>query len=671
MTHVWPASDTFTAGAVTAFGDHLGAYIRCALALTVSVNHPTAGTYSLPVAAADFNDLYSQTGNVPKYPTPYNVTRSTALWRALESNADQTVTLGFHSKALSGSGHDWADAQTMILVAARVQGGTYTAATNQITDVTGGYVFGFLRTLVLGGTWYLLRIDGASTFTVLEEVTFDDATIALPEMNAFESNEIALTLEDNAGDVDLTATLRTPAGTVTIFTHTDSSGSKITTAGRCGFTIDGKRSVTGGIVATQATFFQITDAGTLHLRDEWIRAYRRGGTAASDVIGAVTWQGFSVMQAFVGDWHGITAYQRLIYRSKVAGQTDRLNFDPVAAPVGTGTGAGGFLASHRRSTDRRSQNRSLLVRFSTLQQDGTAGTTDPSPFRQAGVFVRMGSTLAPSDTFEPTSAYLFFLRRDDAGGTGGAFLLRWFHGTLTTLASNAGFTVNTNTDYTVRLDAYNLLDAGGNNTGAVQIRCFVNGSQVVLTAISSAVTADSLGTVHDGSSQRITEGGLEGMYVFLPDGDRTIFVDSWSEGALTNASTGNPQDMASIAVPGELDDESGQTLEIPVDWPIEELRYQPVHEKRMESGHVRVHPRFTDERRVWEVAASALTDDERDDLRDFWAAHQGVQLPFSWVPPGQTTAAKVAIVEPEASLEDVLRDVGVSAFRFQLEERFA
>jgi phage-related protein len=646
--------------------------MACALWTLAGVAHPSSGTYSLGIGVADFADLYSgQTGNAPKYPSAFGATRAGMVWRALESNADQTVTLGFRVKALSGAAHDWDDAMTMCLVGARIQGGTYTSATNSYTDVTGGYCFGFLRTQPLGASWYIFRIDGAGSVTPLYSRVFTGTDIVLSgELNTYESNELELTVEDVAGDVQLTGKLRTPSGgLVTIGTYTDTSGSKITTAGRSGFWIDGKRSVTGGVVVSQATFFQIVDGGSLYLRDEWQRAWRSGALAETDTVAGIVWDGFSLMQGWIGDWYGPTTYRRLMYRSTVGGLTDRVNFDPSTDPVGSGTGAGGFLASNRRSTDKRSQNRSVQARFSTLQQDGTAGTTDPNPSRAVGVFVRFGASAAPSSTLEPTQAYLFALFRDDALAATYAKLYRWSNGALTTLAEKVPFTVSADTNYTIRLDAYNQRDAGGNNTGAVVLRGFVDGVQVVLESPATGISVDASGTVTDGTAQRIVEGSVEGVYVFLPSGDKTIFLDTWAEGSLTNPSSGNPQDMASIAVPNEVASDTSETLTIPVDWPIQELHYQPVNEARFESGHVRVSPRFTDERRVWEVAAAALTDDDRDDLRAFWETHSGVEKTFSWVPPGQTASVKVGIVEPESALEETLRDVGVTSFRFQLEQR--
>lgn len=667
MTHVWPASDAFTGGA-TSYGTWLGAYMRCRpWSAGFNIAHPTSGNYNLAIQQSDLSDLYSATGPVAKQATPIS-DPSGYLWRPLETSNHVLVSLGFQTKPLLGSGFDYTRAHTIALVLARVAGGTYTSGSNSIADVTQAYAFGLLNATTLEASWYILRITSAGAATVLASRVFTGGGLLTSELDAMAAGEIQLDCETVAGDVVLTGRVRTRAGAWTdVLTVTDSSGSKITAAGRCGFVLNGKRSITGGTIAVQSTYFEVQDTGAVSVRDEWERAWRKAAASTNDTVGIITWTGYSQCQAFGGDFHGPAAYKSLIYRSAVGGLTDRVNFDPVAAPVGSGTGAGGWLASQRRSTDKRSQNRSLSVRFSSLKQDGSAGTTNSSPHRAAGIFVRMATTQTPSSSFLPTSGYFALMLRDDAGPATRIELYRSFHGNNPTLLATADpFTINVDTDYTFRLDAYNLVDASGDNSGPTNIRVFVGGVQVVLEQFDASVSVDSAGTVTDGSATRILEGGVEGIYTFLPDGDKTIFLDTWSEGTLTNATGTAENDQASVSIPGELDDDSGATWTVPIAWPIEELVFEPAHAMAFESGHVGTNAQFTEGRRAWRCSCDAITNAERTTLLVLWAATNGVEKTFDFTVPGSTEVVQARLVDSTLGVR--LRDVGINGFSVEIEE---
>lgn len=690
MTHVWPTDDDFAAG-TTAFGDYLGAYLKCAFWASLAFPHPTTGSYTAVQAPADLTDLYSPGSGpiAPKFATP-DAACAAYLWRAHESSADATVTLGFQSLVLSGNGHDLHRMATQCWVAARVNGSTYTSATNQHVDVQSGYFFGFLVDATREATWYLVRLS-AGVVTVLDSRVFNGTSALLSnEIDPRNANELTLTVEDAAGDVQLVASYTAQPQTtgsdrgsvpvsVEVFDVTDASGSKITGAGRFGFAVNGKQTISGspgGAVAGSSSHFQIVTGGTLRLRDEWQRIYRPAGAATNDTIGSVSYFGRSMLCAWAGDFFTVAPFDKKIRRSAVGGLTDRINFDPVNEPVGSGSGAGSFLASNRRATDLRSQNRSVQFRFGSVQQDGTAGTTDPTPNRFAGIFIRGGTTQTPSNSFVLSLGYQIIAVRNDAGPTAFFRLLRWRQGVPTTLAEKlTGVTLNQDTNYLLRFDAFNLRDAGGNAVGPPTLRVFLDGVQVVLEQPSSpaaGVTITAGGTVQDGSGQAVISGPLEGVCVFLPNGDRTIFLDSWAEGALTNSDVETTNDHASIAVPSETDDDSGETWAAPIDWPVEELNYAATLATPMESGHVQTHDVYSEQRRAWRIGCAAMTDDERDVLLDLWAATDGVQRCFTFAVPvsrsGETVKAR--FVDP--TLGTRLVDKGVNAYgTIEVEEALA
>lgn len=679
MATVWPIDDGFAAGS-TAFGDHLSAYLKGSWwATSTALAHPTAGTnYSTGFNAADLYDVFaSSNGAAPRYGSP-SANPASFLWRALETSSNVVATLGIQARVINGSAHNPDRLFPAAFVIARAGGGTYDAATHSTNNITQGYAFGFWSDSTREAAWFLLRLTAGPTITILDSRAFRGSGGLSTEIDATNANEIEIRCTTVAGDARIRGFYRVPNKTgghteVEVFDYTDSSGSKITAAGRCGFALSGQFNAggsPGGAVAGLATFFQISVAGTVSVRDEFERAWRQAALAYSVTIGAQTFDGYSLLQSFAGDWFGPTAYDRKLFRSKVGGLTDRLNVKPDTEPTGSGAGLGGFLASQRAPTDRRSQNRSVQIRFSSLQQSGAAGTTNPSTFRAAGIFVRASGSGTPSTSWVPTNGYLALLNFDDGGGPScDCLVYRWSSSTPTLIAQKAGVSVSIDTDYTFRFDAYNQLDASGQPTAAVVLRTFIGGVQVVLDLVDSSVDVTTAGTVVDGSSERVTEGALEGIYCFDPDGDKTIFLDAWAEGALTNSLVGTEADQASIAVEDELQGGTVGTWAIPAGWPMEEILYRPKQSVAFESGHVRAGAMFSRTRRRFRVGARAIKPTERDDLLALWELTDGVVGAFDFTPPGESTPLAVHFVDERLGIK--LRDRAVYEYDLELEELIA
>jgi hypothetical protein len=671
VTHSWPSGDTFTAGA-TAFGDWPSAYLKAGFWSGQSIAHPSGltGNYASTINAADLHDGFSTAAGFDSSEATPASDPGGYLWRALESAADGIVSMSFGARVLVGTSLTIERAIGECFVAARVTGSTYTSATNSHTAWQDGYFFGFLNDPSRSAAWYLLRLN-AGVITILQSDAFPGTTLTTAVFPQARG-EIELEIADNAGDVQLTCRYTVSLDGVEtvgeVFDYTDSSGSKITAAGRYGWALSGRRVISSAIVAPLCTSFEVSEGGTVRVRDEWQRSIRQAGLAITETVVGTDYTGRTMLCSWAGDFHGVAPYDKKLWRSKVGGLTNRINIKPDTEPIGSGTGEGGFLHSLRRPTDRRSQNRSLTFRFSSLQQDGTAGTTDPTNHRTVGITVRGAQTLAPSNSTLLVLGYLATVRFVDLTGEAFCELYRWRSGAAALLAS-VQVTVNVDTDYVLRFDAYNLLDTAGDNIGPAVLRVFLDGVQVVLDQDNANVQVTAGGTVVDGTSQRIVEGALEGLYLWCPDGDKTTFVSAWSESTLTNASGTAPQAQASIAVDGETANDTGQTFVTPYDWGVEEITGRIAYVLPYESGHRRAGHAHTRERRRWRISAVGLTTTQRNTLLSFWDDHEGCERAFSWTPPYES--APIFAHFADDTLGHRLVDRGVHAYAIDVEELFA
>jgi hypothetical protein len=166
---------------------------------------------------------------------------------------------------------------------------------------------------------------------------------------------------------------------------------------------------------------------------------------------------------------------------------------------------------------------------------------------------------------------------------------------------------------------------------------------------------------HTAQPAHLTQLTVEVLYTFLPGGPPgpTPPGGGHSCGPLPE------EDEGSIAVDSETTNYSGQTLDIPYDWPFEEVREATVDRFRFDSGHVRAGLRYPLIRRVWRIHASAVKPAERTTLLNFWAAHKGTEIAFTWTPFGGS-ALKVHFADD--SLITALRAPDVHSFSFDLEE---
>ena len=701
MTQVLPSDDDFDQGTAGSYGANVNLWTRVA-AWTSDPGYASGGTDFAVVFDTEGHlfDGYSAIrsslptapllvgGSAPASPSA-SFTRSTggfpdlsgAMFRNFQSE-DMDVRASFYifhnfditTSTLAGG------AVRHFGIGARVQGGTLQSSDDQdaerLEDVDGYF---FLRLADKqapnAGYKYVLLRCNAGVITRLDEdpsglnSTYAYSGIEVP----ISPHRMRLFVEQSAGNVSLVGYVggATPSSWIAVVSATDSSGSKITGAGRAMLCMSPEHYVSAGEnFAHCCAWFEAYDGTpTLYVRDEWSRHLP---LAALEIENeghpTVDRQGNSLMSAFSGDLYGndvvgISAtptFAKLLDYS--AGELDS---DPAEFPAGFAVqdGALAFVSS-RPANSATSQDRSISATW-------LATGSNPSTPRQAGVFVReSGSKPQDGPAYQLANGYLFVLERDDTTPANSrARLYRvWtsIGGVVNyTEIGRVGATVNESQQYVLRIVATNV---AASLSDTPEIKCYVDGVQAVLAdpgTTPAGVTWLSAGTVQDASSLRLVEGYGEGFYVENnPNGTKHMSFDDWTDG--TTGSTAE-SDQATYSLAGETDGATG-TLTLPGDWPVEEVSVFATLRHRYESDHVRTSPRWPRARRTWRVQSQAITEADRDALLTFWHAHDGCAVPFSWTPPGEASAITAHFFDD--SLGTALRAPGVHRFDVLIEELF-
>lgn len=128
---------------------------------------------------------------------------------------------------------------------------------------------------------------------------------------------------------------------------------------------------------------------------------------------------------------------------------------------------------------------------------------------------------------------------------------------------------------------------------------------------------------------------------------------------------GEPCGWDAIAVNTETTNDSGQTLDLRLEWSVEEILGAVVDRFRAESGHLRTSLRYRFLRRRWRVHTGNLTNAERATLLSFWATHKA-ERSFTWTPPLAIEPIKARLADD--ALGRALRAPGVTAAEFNVEE---
>jgi len=488
-----------------------------------------------------------------------------------------------------------------------------------------------------GAKFYLLRVNGGVTTKLAETTVVDVSAWSLRE------GLWMYVLVSNSGGNPVLICRRAPTSResveglaeVDIFgaNITDSSGSKITTAGRCGFAL--ARPKVGS--ATLATSFEVTDVNTatVVLRDEWIRAnYRIGAISAADANGVV---GNWLMPYFAGDvgGYGVSRIARDSGANRMKNNGTNTTID----------GACAIRASHEST-----QGRSLSI----------AHPAGGSYVDVVQIEVRGKNLHAPTGTnadcyrldleFQPSNVTVLMRLYAVRGGVGTLFALR----TLTN-------------DTSAKVYELSVVNTGGVTAydGTPIITVKRDGAIVAswTNQFVPGVTLLSDNTFRDARSAAILTGWEQAWRMTASSGTTNrMFFDSWTD---TTTPGTLDHDVPGAAVSTEVDGLSG-TLVSPHSWYIEERARFPAGRHDYESDHAQTFAIGSRVRRVWSVEMPAATLSEVDALNAFWLT-RGSSIPFDWTVEGE--AVKGVFVKDSNSV--VLIGPGVYRFSFEVEERFA
>jgi hypothetical protein len=633
VTSIFPVDDDFTEYA-THYGAGLKSYIRV---LPWKTAGDTVTDFAIPLARGDLHKGYF-TGRsqfaafIGQGVSGANNSLCALLWRQAYL-ANVRVGLSFRMLAVLGavpaSSFRWAG------VTARNVGGSYDetlsgGSQHHIYD-NSGYWFLFVNKPGVSGVdtrFLLLRVNSGVITVLAQDINTNNALAN----TLLGSKLMEMTVEDVAGNPVITCTYDGE----TIFEETDSSGSKLTAAGRAGFGMCRDRQESGPFNSAHvAAYWEVfdVDAGETVVRDEWDRVNWNTSPQKTDGNGTV---GKLLMSMWTLDQFSPLGYTGGTDMTRDAGN------DRIEAEGGT------YCLSQIPASDIYEQARSCI--FRTNNTPGTA--------RRTGIILR--GTFNTGGT--PTAGYRVYIDQDDTTKT--ITITRVGGGNLASANVASGFGLTYGTDFELRVEVFNH---GGTKpaNGTPAIRAFINGDPVLSwTLLQAGITELVTGEVLDGQAGALLSGQAQGIEI-NGTGATSMFFDEWTDEVVTLPTVGDG-DQESIPLAGECDGKTG-TFTVPYDWPVEVLPRFTVTERRYASNHTKRILRARRMRRVWRIGAAAVTDAERAALLTFWDAHDGVQIPFDFPDPEQASTLVCAHFK-DHRLGTVLRNPGVHSFDIVIEE---
>lgn len=665
---VWPASDSFDAGA-TAYETSLftGAYVRL-LGWTSDPAYGSGGTgftRTWDKRGVLFDAYFSVPGQHGQIVHPAVSTIGAALGANIGTSAmtgyavrdlyaaevDVAGSFRFrYDLPLSSSAWDFSFG-----IGARLTGGALTDAGTATTHNVGGdgyYFVAFGSAGNINVKYQLLRVNGGTVTRLAESHAGSTGGVLWPTW--YQSNAIKrlrMTVHTNGATVELRCyAMVSPESEALVLTFDDSSASRRTSAGRCGFMATNEWT-TGGI--KRAVLVQHlavnTYAGDVVLLDDWLRT---DPTACAVVPGTFTTglptSGRSLMSSWYGDAHGVAGFA-----SRISKSIDRLLFDSSSVD------RTGWYLSQRQEDDGQTQDRIVDFEFAT-GGPGVAALT-----RKVGIAVRATATAAGS---APSACYLLTAELVEDTLISSINLFRVVGGVSTLIARKlSGVTFTRGVVYELRLLVQPFETVDPQNAW-VRLRAYVDTVQIEMEHATSPVpgiSIDTVGTVTDQASARVLSGLSAGIYIGSKAAATAhVYVDAWDEGDGA-VDPDIDASYATIPVSAEGDGATG-TFPVPYDWGIATTTDLGTLRHEHEDGGAYVAKARSIQRRTWKVGTSAATEDEVDDLQDFFDDHEGDAIPFSFVEPEDSATVLARFVGGELRIEKI--DVGVYAWTVNLEE---
>lgn len=619
MTQILPVDDTFDENA-TNYGTYLTQYIGWNPWVTAG---DTVTGYTIANAKGYLHDGYSGRASFSTTFTPATTaTLCSVLFRPYYATRVK-ASLSFSMNVVAGT--PTTDSFRYAAVFARASGGTEVTTTNLEVFRDGTcYAFVLTNTSALGAKYHLLRVNAGAVTTVATAVvaSFPNGIVADIQTPII----MALNVDDSSGNPVLVARVTIAGAVTTIFNATDSSGSKITTAGRCGFGMCRDRQVSGTNTATISQFFAITDlaTNTVVLLDEWDRG--SGINAALGAGDANGTAGKNLQCAFGGGLNSIVA---LTVRRDAGNNRILTNTSGPGASISTRP-ANSTVDHHRSAVFNVTNPSSVVNLLWGIQLRGTATATGNFA---SGYFLRL------NHTGSQFNAALYVVSSISS---------------LTLLASAtavSGITLGVN--HTLEFQVYNVSDTP-------TIKAFIGASSIPWVPAIGSVTVDGSNVVRYTASGAPLTGDAEGLYLNgSATGPGTVRADTWTQLAPAETEV-NPDNQAGIALTSEVAAATG-TFPTLYDWNCEEVGTVEADRMTYDSDHTSKVQRSSGERRRWRISAN-LTATEVVELRDFWDDHDGGEIPFTFnEPAGSSVTAKF--------LDDTLVDeqLAPEVFKYEVE----
>lgn len=643
MSQIIPQTDLFTEEA-THLGDVHSGYARI-----VAWTTDSASGDSNVCAAGNLHNGYfqgggtKQIGTTGRFAAAQHATAGVAdligfVWRPFYS-VRAKARLAIRWRRISGSATVADFRRAAVGVRLQSHGSyTNTAGSESVSGGHGYWLVARNEASQPGAKFYLLRVNSGVTTLLATSATVDVSTWALASGMWFY-----LTVSNSGGNPILRCR-RAPtsreavSGTseVDIFAGgdvTDSSGSKITTAGRCGFALT--RPTAGS--APLADWFEVTDPNTsdVVLRDEWLRAnYLVGALTAADANGKT---GRNLQPAFSGDVGGSSA-------SRIARDSgnNRVKNDSTNTGI---DGACSYVASHP----------SIQRRSISVQHPGGGSYVDVLQIDLRGKDLHDISGAN-------TRSYKLELTMRVASIDTIVRVYSIANGNSTQLAQVVlGF------DTSAHVWEFEVQNVGGATSGDGVPNLIVRKDSVALTfwTLSAVAGISQLtsGAIVDSRSSAILSGWEQGFRFAASNGSANrVYLDSWTDLAVLPTLD---VDLPSAAVSDELDGLSG-TLTAQHSWKIEERPTRRADRHEYDSDHAQVVAVASRTRRTWSVEMPAATQAEADAFDAFWQTH-GAAVPFNWTVDGE--AVYGVFVKDSKSVRRI--GPGVYSYDFEVEERFA
>lgn len=619
MTHLWPSEDQFDVGSPAYDSAYLLGYMRSRFV----TSDPGGGSgYGLSSGTwHTTNYLYTGWGaGLAANTNPASVTNLLGGW-TWRSYTDDDVEVAARWQTVADSALiATVERKTHFGVGARIKGSTLTSGgtINAYHDNCDGYfgVFLYEPTLGLLGRYQLWRVVGG-TVTLLAQ----SAQLVWAELSITESRSMRLKVSGTGATVTLELWVSTPSRLLEELklSYSDTSGSRITTAGRVGFFSTCEASLSGIKAAICLNWFEAGPVGgTMVLHDEW----QRTNLLACRPLSTALFPGRVLISSWYGDLFSVSALASIL-------EVDS------GGRLFVGANRDVSLLSQRPASDSIRQDRRCTFKFAS-------GSLVPNPsVRAVGIVLRAAVVTAGQAV---DSGYLLEVDWDDHAATASASLYR-IVGQVETLISEksslGGISLGVDFDLRLVVDNSAIPDP---LTGPVILKGYIGSSQIGFTGVgASGVSVNGVGTVTDSSTFRVSSGDGEGVHIQNPASSaRRVEMDAWVVGGTVTPVEVDLLDLASIPIALETDGATG-TLTLPYSIGVQEdvVTQNVVHE--FDSDHKwRGTVGGLAFRRVWSLDLKGCTPDELAAFEAFFDDHKSCEVPFTWTPPGADEPAITA-----------------------------